>query len=384
MTENDFFTLTVQRGEEIWEYEIEKEPQESLGIVLEDKAVKECQNNCLFCFIDQLPGGMRDTLYIKDDDERLSFLRGNYVTLTNLSKEDIERICKYKIPVNISVHTTDETERKLLLRNKRAGNLLKRLRKLDENGIRMNAQIVLVPEINDKSLLKTLEDLIRFYPNLYSVSIVPVGLTKYRNNLYPLRTFSKDEAKTVIDEVTKFQERMLKKHKTRFAFLSDEFYLLAGEDIPQADYYEGFGQIENGVGMIRKFTDEFNDAFLKSKEKSPVPSLIVTGTAFYPYLKKLFQSFWPDIEVIGIENNFFGKNINVAGLLTGKDILENLKVLNLQDYKQVVFSANLFKAQSDLFLDDLSLRDLQKELNIKTVVAEDAVELIEAIWGEYV
>lgn len=392
LTSSDQFTLEIlKQNGEVWELEIEKDYDENLGITLEENLeTKTCSNNCIFCFIDQLPDGLRETLYIKDDDERLSFINGNYVTLTNLTEDELNRICEWKIPINISIHTTDPILRKKILRNKEADQILDKLKKLYDNKVMMNAQIVLMPEENDITLEKTIDDLAQFFPYLQSISVVPVGLTKFRDDLYPLRIFTKEEATEVIDLINKKQKEYLQNFNTRFVFASDEFYLTAKKQLPSINDYEDFKQLENGVGMITSFSDEFLNALDHyNNEVDGRKVILATGVLFEPVLKELITEFirkFPDneLKVIGVKNNFFGKNITVSGLLTGQDIIEQLsKVENLENYSEILLPDSVLKNNSNLLLDDTTLEDIEKSLNLPIkIVKNDGRDLVNKLIGE--
>ncbi len=374
------FELTIEKSNgEIWDITIEKDDDENLGIHLKDTLkTKECSNHCLFCFIDQMPKGMRDSLYVKDDDERLSFLNGNYVTLTNLSKQDLERICKWKIPINISIHTTDPELRRKILGNKRADQILSQLQTFYDNQVEMNGQIVLVPDLNDQSLEKTILDCINFYPYLKSLSVVPVGKTKYRDKLFKLRTFTKEEAKQIIFSIENLQSKFIKEFNTPFVFLSDEFYLLAEKEIPNADHYGNFNQLENGVGMVRDFLTEFKEylSHLKFDYSKRKNILTITGKLFEPILKQAIIEFnqkFPNIKVkvLGVSNNYFGKDITVTGLLTGQDIINTILKENIEKYDEVYLPEAVLKAGTDILLDNITIRDIEEKIKKPVKVLQD-------------
>ncbi len=369
-----------KKNGEIHIYEIEKEYDEDLGMEFVNPIIdeaKSCRNKCMFCFIDQLPKGMRKTLYFKDDDSRLSFLQGNFITLTNMSEKDIEKMIKYRIsPVNISVHTTNSALRMKMLNNKNAGKVYEIMKKLGEAGIEMNCQIVLCPEINDgKNLEKTLDDLKQLYPQVKSVAIVPVGLTKFREGLFPLKEFNKESAKHVIHEIENIQNKLLSKIGSRFVFLSDEFYIMAQTEMPSYDAYEGFPQIENGVGLIVKFKEEINHYLDKVNlrlKKEKIIS-IATGASAFEFMKQLSFDIMNKIEnlkinVYKIRNHYFGESITVAGLLTGEDIFCQLKDKELGN--ALIIPKSMLKADEDVFLDDMKLSELEKKLNVKVLPAK--------------
>lgn len=375
-------------GEE-WELEIEKDFSEDLGIGFEEglmDSYNSCRNKCMFCFIDQMPKGMRETLYFKDDDARLSYLQGNYITLTNLKDEDIDRIILYKLaPINISVHTTNKELRARMLKNRFAGDALEKIQKLYENGIEMNSQIVCCKGYNDgKELERTIKDLFDYMPYMLSLSIVPVGLTKFREGLAPLEKFEKDDAREVLDIIHKYQAQFLEQSGTRFVHASDEWYLIAELPIPDAEVYEGYGQIENGVGMIRSLIDEFEEYYdtLKGNDRKKTVS-IATGKLAAPTIKdltsKLVQKF-PNVKVhvYTIINDFFGPDITVAGLLTGQDIMKQLKGKELGEY--LILPSALLRSGEEVLLDDYTLTDLEKTLGTKIrIVQSDGKSLIDTI-----
>lgn len=362
--------------------EIEKDYDEDLGIIFESGLMdnaKSCYNKCIFCFIDQLPKGMRDTLYFKDDDSRLSFLQGNYVTLTNMKQEDIDRIIYYHLsPINISVHTTDLELRKKMLNNKNADKVLDHMKALADAGIEMNLQIVLCNGINDGEVLeKSIKDLSQFYPHAKSLSVVPIGLTRYREGLYPMKPFEKSDSLKVIETIERWQNKLKKELGSSFVFIADEFYLKAEKEFPSYESYEDFPQIENGVGMISLMKEEFNEYFEKLdmdnvKEKTVS---VATGTAAFEFIDSLCRKImvkYPrvKIQVFPIQNNFFGGKISVSGLLCGCDIIEQLKDKELGEY--LCLPQNLLRSGETTLLDNLTIEDLEKELNIKIRVSGDS------------
>lgn len=376
---------------EVWLLEIDKDYYEELGVEFEnpimDKA-NSCSNNCVFCFIDQMPKGMRETLYFKDDDSRLSFLQGNFVTLTNLKQQDLERIVEYRIsPLNVSIHATDPEVRRLMLNNKFAGNVLERLSYLIENDIEVNGQIVLCPGYNDKENLdKTLRDLYALSSNLKSVAIVPVGITKYREGLKPLTVFDQVSAKEAIDQVNVLQQEFLKESGSRFAFLSDEFYMIAGETLPDYDDYEGFIQLENGVGLMKKFEFELDQALTQELSLSNIPSTtIFTGTSAYEFMKEMvgkINNKYPslDVEVIKVMNDFFGHTITVAGLLTAGDIINKSKDHVLKEH--VLIPEVMLRTGEPIFLDDVTLTEFEKRLGKPVYVTKvEGQDFLDQILG---
>ncbi|CEN91638.1 Fe-S oxidoreductase [[Clostridium] sordellii] len=367
-----------KKNNEIYVYEIEKEYDDDLGIEFTnpiiDKA-KSCRNKCVFCFIDQLPKGMRETLYFKDDDSRLSFLQGNFVTLTNMSEEDIDNIIKYRIsPINISVHTTNPELRKTMIKNKFAGKLYEIMKRLADAQIQMNCQIVLCPGYNDKEELeRTVSDLTKLYPYVNSAAAVPVGITKHRDHLPHLEIFNEKTASETIDLVNKLQEKYLKELGTRFIFLSDEFYMIANRQLLDYDEYEGFIQFENGVGMISKLEREIKD-YLATNPKNSMDVKkkvsIATGHSAYNFICDMANCMmekYPglDIKVHKIINNFFGDTITVSGLITATDIIDQLKN---EDLGQTLYiPRSMLKADEEIFLDNITLEELQKIMNMEIV-----------------
>lgn len=388
----EYIELEIEKKDgKIYLYEIEKDYDEELGIEFTnpiiDKA-KSCRNKCVFCFIDQLPEGMRETLYFKDDDSRLSFLQGNFVTLTNMSEEDINNIIKYRIsPINISVHTTNPELRRKMIKNKFAGKLMDTMRRLADAGIEMNAQIVLCPGYNDKEELeRTLEDLASLRPYVHSAAIVPVGITRYRDNLAKLDIFDAKSAGETIDQIHRLQKKYLKELNTRFAFLSDEFYILAKRPLLNYDEYEGFVQFEDGVGMITKmgteiiqYLDTINDERLNKTKKVS----IATGKSAYEFMcemaKRIMEKFKNiEINVYRIKNNFFGETITVSGLLTATDLIDQLKDENLGE--TLYITRSMMKADEEIFLDNITLEELSHKLNVEVVPCEnEGTEVVDKI-----
>ncbi len=372
---------------------VKKSEGEDLGLEFEtylmDRA-RSCANNCIFCFVDQMPPGMRPSLYFKDDDARLSFLMGNYLTLTNLSKREVERICDLRIsPINISVHTTDPQLRVEMLKNKRAGEVLELMERFAQHHITMNCQIVSCPGINDGPALdKTLRDLAGLYPAVNSVSVVPVGVTKFRDGLYPLKTYTQDTAAALIDQVEAFAGAHLAEKGTRLVWCSDEFYLLAGRELPPEDYFEEFTQLDNGVGMLTLLTQEFRRALglmERSEMAGATPFSIATGVSAAPFLEKLVALAKDKCgsiqgKVYPIQNRFFGETITVAGLVTGGDLIDQLRGKELG--QRLLIPAHMLRAGERVFLDDVSLDDVERELGVPvTAVEQDGYELLDAMCG---
>ena len=375
------------------EYEVAVRKSEGgdLGLEVESYLMdtpRSCANNCVFCFIDQLPKGMRRTMYFKDDDARLSFLLGNYITLTNLSKREIERIIALHIsPINVSVHTTNPALRCKMLQNPRAGESIETMRRFAAAGIVMNCQIVCCPGLNDgEELLRSMRDLEEMYPGVHSVSIVPVGLTRFREGLYPLTPYTKELAGETIDMVTAFGDECLKRHGTRIFFCGDELYIKAERELPPDEFYEEHTQLENGVGMIRLLETEFRSALMLSDEPDGVPFSIATGVSAAPYFEKLLgmaKEKYGTIkgQVYAIENDFFGRSINVTGLITGQDLIRQLKGRELGE--RLLISQNMLRREEMDFLDDVTLEQASKELGVPIYpIEQDGFALWDAMAGE--
>lgn len=384
-------TLLVHRAEALFEVAIEKEEYDDIGLEFSTYLMDEkrtCRNKCMFCFIDQMPKGCRETLYFKDDDSRLSFLQGNYITCTNLTDRDIDRIVKMHMsPINISVHTTNPELRVKMMKNKNAGKILDIMRRFKDGGITMNGQIVLCKNTNDKDELeRSMRELETLAPELSSVSVVPCGLTDHRQGLAQIEPFTKEDALYVIKQIDEMGEKCLKKHGSRIFFASDEFYITAGLPLPSEEHYEGYPQLENGVGMITSLMTEFeyeleyiNEYDLEKTRRVSV----ATGKAAYPYIKKCCDEIAAKapnthVTVYCIENNFFGKKITVAGLLTGADITSQLRNKPLGDV--LLIPSVSLRHEGDMFLDSMTLGEAEKILNVSICpVISDGAELIKGI-----
>ncbi len=383
LTEDEYITLMIRTkdGEEAV-CEVEKDPQESLGLQFEEQFMgkyQHCHNKCIFCFIDQLPKGMRDTLYFKDDDARLSFLNGNYITMTNMAEKDLDKIIRYHMsPMNISVHTTNPELRVKMLKNPRAAELMPKIHRLAEAGIALNGQIVLCKGINDgEELERSIRELGELAPTMQSVSIVPVGLSCHREGLFPLEPFAAEDCQTLIDQVHRWQEYFYEKYRLHFIHLSDEFYITAGLPLPEEDTYDGYLQIENGVGMMRLF---WNEAMAELDFLDEDPSCegtvsLVTGRCAADYIEKivtLVQVKYPQrkIHVYTIINEFFGENITVTGLLTGRDIIHQLQGKELGD--KLLLPENLLRHGEDVLLDDVTISDIEKALQIPVDIVKSS------------
>ena len=371
---------------------IEKDVGEDLGLSFENGLLDEyrsCSNSCIFCFIDQNPKGMRDTIYFKDDDTRLSFLQGNYVTLTNMKDEDLDRVISYRLaPINVSVHTTDPDVRCMMLRNRFAGDIMRKLKKIKDALLPMNGQIVLCKGINDGDvLLKTLRDLKTLYPEMGSVSVVPVGLSMHREGLYPLLPFEKEDSRNVLSLIDSFNRECRQELGVGFVYASDEWYMKAELPLPEADYYDGYPQIENGVGMLRSFWDEFEAAlstkkrpFFKKRTRCSVVSGVMSGSAVKKMCEAFNERFKKD-ELIHhtIINHFYGESVTVTGLITGGDLIEQLRGRNLGD--KLMLPSNMFRAGEEVFLDDVTRADVEAALGVPVVIVPaDGCSLIDEMW----
>lgn len=376
---DEYIELEIEKNDgEIWEIEIEKEYDEELGIEFENQIMDEarsCCNKCMFCFIDQLPKGMRESLYFKDDDSRLSFLQGNFVTLTNMKDEDIDRIIRYRIsPINVSVHTTNPELRVKMLNNRFAGNIYERLTKLAEAGIAMNCQVVSVPGVNNgEELIKTVKDLYKLHPHIENVAVVPVGMTRYREGLAKLELYNKNTANEELDNVEELQKQFIKEIGQPFVRLSDEFYVTAERDIPESDFYGEYEQLEDGIGMIRIFRDSI-DSTLDSLDENLTGSFtLVTGASAYKEIFNAAQKIMRknnkiNLKVKKIINNYFGETITVAGLTTGSDIREQLSKEEINEY--IIMPKNMLKSGEAVFLDDVTIEDIEEKLKRQVIVCD--------------
>lgn len=376
----------LRNGEELV-FETEKNEYDDLGLefstfLMDSK--QRCSNRCVFCFIDQMPPDMRETLYFKDDDARLSFLHGNYVTLTNLEQSDIDRIIAMKININVSVHTTNPELRVKMMRNKYAGEKLKYIKQMTDSGLRLNCQIVCCPELNDGAELeRTLRDLGSLMPNIESIAVVPVGITKYREKLFPLKIFSKEGAGETIDIIEKFQNEFIEKYGRRVVFPSDEFFLTAGREFPDDEYYEGYPQYENGVGILRSLIDEFSNALEDAEFSGQRHVTIATGRAPYPVIKMLAERAENKFsglqcDVYPVRNDFFGETITVTGLITAQDLISQLRGRELGE--KLLISESMLMTGSNIFLDDMTTADVERELSTEAAaVKNDGYELLDSI-----
>ena len=389
-----YIEMTVlKKNGEVLLFEIDKYMDEDLGIEFESSLMDEyhsCTNKCIFCFIDQLPKGMRPTMYFKDDDSRLSFLQGNYITLTNMKDKDLDRIIRYKLsPINISVHTTNPELRCMMLHNRFAGKIMDQIQKLYEAETIMNGQIVLCKGVNDgKELEKTIQDLGGFLPFMESLSVVPVGISRHREGLYPLEPFDREDAKAVLKTIHTLQDQFMDEYGTHFVHASDEWYILAGEPLPEEDTYDGYVQLENGVGMLRLQEREFHEAleearFSESSKLFEKHCTIATGKLAGPFLKELVKDLtavYPNIhvDVVEVTNDFFGPQITVSGLLTGQDIVAQLKNRTLGS--ELLLPVNVLRSGEDVLLDDMHINEIEKTLQVPVrIVQSNGNDLFDAL-----
>lgn len=384
-------TLELERKGKVKAVKIKKSPEDDIGLEFESYLMdkqKRCKNKCIFCFIDQNPEGMRESIYFKDDDSRLSFLFGNYITLTNLEDSDIDRIIKMHIsPVNVSVHTMNKELRVKMMKNKRAGECLSYIYRLAEAGIELNTQLVLCPGINDGEELEySISELSRLYPAVRSIAAVPVGVTRHREGLFEMPEYTKESAAEVIDIIDRMGGELKKKHGTRLVYAADEFYLKAGRSIPDADYYEDYPQIENGVGMWNSFADEAEDIISELDAEADIKKSLslATGAAAYPLINetaKRLSAIYPGLEIntYEIKNDFYGHSVTVAGLITGGDLINQLRGRALG--QELIIPDVMLRSEGDLFLDNVSLEDAERELGVKirTVSESTGFELVKMI-----
>ncbi len=387
--EDTYIEILIEKPDgEQWILEVDKEEDEDLGIEFDNGLMDEyrsCHNKCIFCFIDQMPKGMRDTLYFKDDDSRLSFLQGNYVTLTNMSDHDLDRIIQYHLsPINISFQTMNPELRCKMLNNRFAGEALKKVDRLNEAGIEMNGQIVLCKGVNDgEELAFSIREMMRYIPNLQSVSVVPVGLSKYRDGLFPLEPFTREDAREVLSTIHHYQNESYQKFGNHFIHASDEWYILAGEELPQEENYDGYLQLENGVGMMRLLLNEFEEAMKELQEKISADDLdfvpreisMATARLAYPFIRDMAARMMETvpglmIHVYEITNDFFGEMITVSGLLTGQDLIAQLTGKELGE--TLYLPQNVLRSGEEVFLDDVSVTEMEKALQVKVDIIKSS------------
>lgn len=390
LVNDEYLEILVRKADgEEWELEIEKDFEEDLGVEFENSLMDEyrsCRNHCIFCFIDQMPPGMRETLYFKDDDSRLSFLQGNYVTLTNMSDHDIDRVIRYHLaPINISFQTTNPKLRCEMLHNRFAGDIFPKVDRLFQAGIEMNGQVVLCKGINDgEELERTIRDLSGYLPHLKSVSVVPVGLSKYREGLHPLEPFNREDALGVLETVHRWQKKLYEQYGLHFIHCSDEWYILAGLPLPEEERYDGYLQLENGVGMLRLLEEEVQEELAHRKEDERVRRVsIATGKLAAPFIQENVErvrTVYGNVEaqVYPIRNDFFGELITVSGLITGQDLKEQLKGKDLGEC--LLIPCNMLRAGENVFLDDVTVEEVEEQLGVPVaVVDEDGVSFVHAL-----
>lgn len=399
LVQDTYIEVLVEKADgEQWLLEVDKDFDEDLGIEFESGLMddyRHCCNKCIFCFIDQMPKGMRETLYFKDDDSRLSFLQGNYVTLTNMSDRDVDRICRYHLsPINISFQTMNPELRCKMLNNRFAGEALKKVDILNAADIQMNGQIVLCKGVNDGAELDfSIREMMKYIPNLQSVSVVPVGLSKHREGLYPLEPFEKEDAKATLDIIHGYQKICMEKYGMHFVHASDEWYILAEEEIPEEEQYDGYLQLENGVGMVRLLLNEFHEELerLKSCGKLPNSQIhktfsMATGRLIYPYIKRMAEELMelcPGLTVLvyAIRNDFFGERITVSGLLTAQDIIAQMRMQERGE--RMLLPINVLRSGEDVFLDDIHLPEVEKALQVPIyIVKSSGRDFVEALLEE--
>lgn len=390
LTSDDYYVVGVTKADGTYEeIEVYNEMYEQFGAEFESPLLDEarrCRNKCIFCFMDQLPPNVRSTMVFKDDDYRLSFLQGNYVTLTNITDEDIDRIVRMRIsPINVSVHATDGDVRNMMLCNKNAYRIMDIMNRLAEGGIMMNAQIVLCPGVNDGDILKkSIEDLSTLMPWVHSVSVVPVGISKHRTGLYDLTPVTADKASEVIDIIEAYADKLYADYGTRVIYGADEFYIKAGRPLPPYEAYEDFPQIENGVGMMAQFAREVDLALEEEQEYTTGKKIVVTGNISKGYMEsfvnKIKEKYPVDVDVMSIANDFFGDMITVTGLVCGRDIINQLK--GRVEGNELVLARNMFKSDCMVFLDDTTVEDVERELNVKVTVNEvDGFDFVGCVLG---
>lgn len=390
LTASERLTLEIRtKSGRLETVELEKEDYEPLGLSFATSlmsAMRTCKNHCVFCFIDQMPKGVRTSLHVKDDDWRMSFIMGNYVTLTNLDDRELDRILRRRVsPLYISLHASDPDVRRTMMKNPAAGNILDQLKRLAEAKLTFHLQIVLCPGINDGDVLRrSIADMLALYPFAQSLAIVPVGLTQFREGLYPLRAFTKQEANTLIDEIEALQQTIWKKHCTRFVFLADEWYTMTGRTLPDYDEYEDFAQIENGVGLLRLFESEMLDALEgRSPLAEPKWFVMAGGVSAEPFFREVYRKLMPfgiAIETRAIRNRYFGESVTVGGLVTGGDLVEQLKGADFG--RALLIPRNMLKADEDVFLDGMLKEQAETALGTRIIPVSSGEDLVEIVFSE--
>ncbi len=384
------FSMDVETpGGGLRRVKVRKGEYEPMGLSFETglmSPMRSCKNHCIFCFIDQMPKGGRSSLHVKDDDWRMSFIMGNYVTLTNLDERELDRIIRRRVsPLYVSLHASDPEVRRFLMKNPSAGNIVDQLKRLAEAELTFHLQIVLCPGINDGNVLRrSIADMLALYPYAQSLAIVPVGLTRYREGLYPMRVFTKEEANTVIDEIEALQQQIWKKHCTRFVFLADEWYTMTGRTLPPYEDYEDFAQIENGVGLLRLFEGEMLDA-LEGRPPLTEPKrfLMAGGVSAEPFFRESYQKLFPygvTIETHAIQNHYFGESVTVGGLVTGGDLIEQIKGADFG--RALLIPRAMLKADEEVFLDGVTREEAEAALNTRIIPVTSGEDLVEIVFSE--
>ena len=390
LTASDRLTLEIiKENGSCEQIDLEKEDYEPLGLSFATSLMdnmRTCKNHCVFCFIDQMPKGGRSSLHVKDDDWRMSFVMGNYVTLTNLDERELDRVIRRRVsPLYVSLHASDPEVRRAMMKNPHAGDILPQLKRLADAGLQFHLQIVLCPGLNDGDVLRrSIDDMLLLYPQARSLAVVPVGLTRHRDKLYPLRTFTREEAEATIDEIEARQAELLREHGTRFVFLADEWYTLCGRSLPAYDAYEGFPQIENGVGLLRLFEGDMLEAL---EEKKPLKRakrfLAAGGTSAQAFFAESYRQLLPyhiTLDVRAIRNRFFGESVTVGGLITGGDLVEQLMG---EDFgRALLIPRAMLKADEELFLDGMRKSEAEKKLGTRIIPVASGDHLVEIIFSE--
>lgn len=390
LTASDRLTLEIiKENGSCEQIDLEKEDYEPLGLSFATSLMdnmRTCKNHCVFCFIDQMPKGGRSSLHVKDDDWRMSFVMGNYVTLTNLDERELDRVIRRRVsPLYVSLHASDPEVRRAMMKNPHAGDILPQLKRLADAGLQFHLQIVLCPGLNDGDVLRrSIDDMLLLYPQARSLAVVPVGLTRHRDKLYPLRTFTREEAEATIDEIEARQAELLREHGTRFVFLADEWYTLCGRTLPAYDAYEGFPQIENGVGLLRLFEGDMLEAL---EEKKPLKRakrfLAAGGTSAQAFFAESYRQLLPyhiTLDVRAIRNRFFGESVTVGGLITGGDLVEQLMG---EDFgRALLIPRAMLKADEELFLDGMRKSEAEKKLGTRIIPVASGDHLVEVIFSE--
>ncbi|MCE5189089.1 MAG: DUF512 domain-containing protein [Eubacteriales bacterium] len=390
LTACEHLTLDVlKRNAEREIIELEKDDYEPLGLSFATSlmsAMRTCKNHCVFCFIDQMPKGVRTSLHVKDDDWRMSFIMGNYVTLTNLDDRELDRILRRRVsPLYISLHASDPDVRRAMMNNPAAGDIVQQLKRLAEANLTFHLQIVLCPGINDGEVLRrSIADMLALYPYAQSLAVVPVGLTRYREGLFPLRGYTPEEASALIDEIEALQDQIWKKHCTRFVFPADEWYTMSGRPLPPYESYEDFSQIENGVGLLRLFEGEMLDALNGRKPLTePKRFRMAGGVSAEPFFRESYKRLLPfgiTIETSAIRNRYFGESVTVGGLVTGGDLIDQLKGADFG--RALLIPRAMLKADEEIFLDGVTREEAEEALGVRIIPVASGEDLVEIVFSE--